>query len=363
MRKRLAWALCLAVLLGCSGARAEESYRFDDFFRSMVGRISFTLPGVPEVLREKDLTADAARARNGQIAWKNKIQLVLPMDEGECQMHMADLAPGLELIRQAYPGESEQQAQEHALLNFARVYISTFGGALDDSQIRRVTTRNGDGEAFTAVTFPYVFPDAPNAHYAGLGMMDGTQAVLIMGTLSKAFEHYALAIQPDTQAEADAFRSRHPQTVRLGRMRITFPVPPSEDSTAVTTFYDAFTPEYSYLGAEHMPRDNRRLLKAGQSEDDCLKTLLTYTAEQFLRRGELESYRVEKVQDGVWRSEGVTPLAGQWAEGTGPVRRLMRAYMTMDGLYSIHCDDTEEGRAFLDSIVFDAGEPAANDAA
>ena len=40
------------------------------------------------------------------------------------------------------------------------------------------------------------------------------------------------------------------------------------------------------------------------------------------------------------------------SEGLGQVKEIMRAYLTLDGVYIVDTTDTPMGRAFFDSIVF-----------
>ena len=85
LRKFLLWALILA-LAGCGWAAAEDNYY--NFFRSLEGQISFTLPSVPQTIWEADLILEEGELASSYLGWRDKVQLTgHTTSDGEYQVH------------------------------------------------------------------------------------------------------------------------------------------------------------------------------------------------------------------------------------------------------------------------------------
>ena len=345
---RLAAAMLALVCVSGLGARAEESNWFD-FFRSTEGRISFTLPTVPDVMREADLDAPEDWTEAGYyIGWRNKLQLHGNTQEGtEYQVHIADVQPMLDQILADHPDATEINNQTTALINMAWFYIS-----LHDGQFTRehdATVLTVDGREFADVRFYYEYPDTEGVEYAGRGIADGSQVVIMMGARGAELEAMFEEMTVVTAQEAEAFEARPSETVSLGRLQVTFPVPPMAQNDDTSVFYDAFTPGYAYLCAEHMPVDMVEMM-GERPTDEMLEMLCGASAEGYVEEGVIAEYTIEKVAEGMYRIDCLGPESG-YPEGTGPIREHTQMYWSLEGVYVISSCESPEGLAFLDSVV------------
>ncbi|MDD2647711.1 MAG: hypothetical protein PHI27_13160 [Eubacteriales bacterium] len=82
--KRITAVLLTILILFCGAAIAEEENPAYNFYRSLQGRISFTLPDMPTILREVDY----------DDFWTDNVQMGGKLsDGGEYQIHTANLSP------------------------------------------------------------------------------------------------------------------------------------------------------------------------------------------------------------------------------------------------------------------------------
>lgn len=350
MRRTLIWLLlAVLTLTGCGWAAAEDNYY--DFFRSLEGQISFTLPSVPQTIREAELILDEEDYPSSYIGWRDKIQLTgHTTSDGEYQVHIADLSPMLERIRADHPEANEINLQANALANLAKFYINLYDGQYTEDPVPRQITV--EDRTFTELVFAYAYPDAEGVAYAGRGIMDGTRAVVIMGQKDEQLDSLLAEMNVVTPAEAEAYHARKGETVALGRMKITFPTPTDSQDTGYSLFYDAFTTDYLYLNAEYMPLDFSTMLSEFGAEDaDFLRGVAQASAQGYQSDGIIDTYTIEEVVDGVYRVDAFGPESefGQY----GPARPHVHMYVSMTGLYTVNSVDNETGDAFLSSIVFD----------
>lgn len=320
---------------------------WDEFFRSMEGRICFTLPSVPDVMPEPDLLDDSVR----YLGWTDKVQLYAHTEGGaEFMVHIGDLAPAMKKIREDHPGEEEYQYPLNALANLAVFYMDLYDGYFVDGP-------NGEAlllgdEEFPECRFTYAYPDSPGVEFRGRGIMDGTRAVLIMAEADPDSLRILEDMHVVDEAEAEAFRSRGPSTVAMGDLRVTFPVPPDGETDEDEGFFDAFTPSYSYLTAEYMAFPFWLYIDDTEHPDKELAEMASESAERAVEDGALESWTLEQTEEGVWYFDGLCPLEDEFS---GPQERI-RGYYTLNALYVIHSVNTPEGQAFLDTIVFSMEE-------
>lgn len=349
MRKGLCWALMLALLLTGAGWAAAEDTLYYDFFRSLEGQISFTLPSVPQTFLEADLVWEQADQPASALGWRDKVQLMgqTAMD-GEFQVHIADLSPTLDSFRASHPDASEGELQANAMIQLAWFYIRLYDGQFTaEPVLRKIAVED---RTFTEITFEYAYPDAEGVAYAGRGIMDGNHAVVMMGTKDEEMESLLAEMRVVTLAEAETFRARQGETVTLGRMQIAFPAPVDRQDTGYSLFYDAFTPDYTYLSAEYMPVDFSTMLR-GHTAEEFLQGTAQAAAEGYQSEGVLDTYTIEAVADGVYRVDAFGPLSdlGEY----GAARDHVHMYVTMTGVYTVNSVDNEVGNAFLASIRFD----------
>lgn len=380
MKKIWSMMLCLALCLGAMNALAEDApvpqgpgkgaleaavagaqkdsgtadaeAEVDEFFRTMVGRISFTVPSLPDLFHEADLEVETIRKMGGGYGgWTHKIQLAGSTDGGaEFIVHIADVAPMMQWMRQEQPGQDEEQYQLNALINLAHFYLAIFNGEFTDGPTPAMA-RAGD-TLLPQMTFSYAYPQEEDGReYCGKAMIDGTQAVILMGEKDAANLAMLNDMRPVPAETAAAFHGRQPQTVLLGRMRVTFPVPPETDNGEGHYFSHVYTPDYAYLNAEHLAIPLEMLL-GEEVTDDLLETFLTYAAQGYQDAGVIAEYTVYRVAEGVYAFDGASAKSPRYIENHGPALTLVRGYCTREGVYTLNATDTEMGRAFLDSAVF-----------
>ena len=366
MKKLLALLLCLCLPLGAwaEAVRIDPNTlqeivedapfewphdpdNWDWFFRSRAGRISFTLPAVPEVIPEEDLSPSGS----GLLGWTDKVQLYTYTDyDGEFMAHIGDLSPALEAMRAAHPGEEEAQYQLNALINLARFYLGLYDGEIVGEPETTVLTV--EGRAYPEARFSYRYPDDPDTEYRGRGLMDGNIAVLLMAQADPDSLRILEDLHPATQAEVDAFDALGPVVISMGEMEITFPLPPDSDNDEVSEFYDVFTPGYAYFTAEYMPVEPGDL----PSDDDGLLEYAQATGELLVGDGTLASCAASLAAQGVALLEGVDDNSGSLTPFSDR-RDLTHIYITSGGLYILHGNNTPEGMAFLDSAAFPGAKP------
>lgn len=369
MKKQMAIWLALCMLLCCGWTQAmgetvaqeteapeqaeeRELPTVDEFFRSMVGRLSFTLSGLPSIQREADITEDDARKLSIYTGWVNKLQLTGCSETGaEFQVHIGDLTPAMNMMRADHPGEDEAEYQMNAMVNLAKVYLGMFDGEITKGPEAGLIEQ-GD-TLFPVMGFSYRYPDAEGVSYSAKAMMDGNLVVLMMCQLDDMNEAILVDFHPVAAEEAEEFRNRQPEQVTLGRMQITFPVPPEKHESEGHVFYHVFSPDYAYLTAEHMELFLAWMLE-GDDPDAFLEKMIRGVAEQYRQEGYFDDYTVSKAADGVYMFEAVYggDPGVEMPEGMGQVRDITRVYVTMDGVYTVDATDTPMGRAYLDSIVF-----------
>lgn len=361
LRKQALAALLCCALLTVGSALGEEApegnapVEVDEFFRSMAGRISFTLPTPPVVFREEDFTAeDAKKAGISYLGWTDKVQLYCENKAGaEFHVHIADVAPAIQLMKEAHPGKEEIQYQLNAVHNLAQFYLNMHDGALAGAPKVGLARPQGDDteeNALPATVFSYQYPDAEGTEYIGKALIDGTLAVIMMGERDAENEALLQDMRPVTREEAEAFHQQEPETFAIGRLRVTFPVPPEKTVSRGYALAHTFTPDYAYLNIEHMELPLSALM-GDMPPEEGLREFAEISAKGYQEEGVIAEYTVFQAGEGMFGFDAKGP------EMPGRVRDLVRAYITMDGVYTINSMDTDMGRAFLDSIeILDAGE-------
>ena len=340
---------CILVLLLCLGSlfAAAEAPLVDEFFRCQIGRISFVLPGFPNVFHEPDLPA--RELGDTYCAWQNKLQLngFGPMG-GEFQVHIADLSPSLEWMREDRPGEEDAQYRYNALMNMVSFYLAIHkGNVTDDVSVRRVPTED---DFIAEITFGYTYPDTPGVEYRGRAFLDGTVGIVMMVQADAANLAALEDMHIVTTEEAAAFGQADPHTVTAGRMQITFPQKPQATLDTGYWFYEYFTPDFGYIALEHMQSDLRYMLTDDMDEDTMLATLAEMTGESYQQQGVITEYEVRRLGDGMYAFDAIQTDT-RYPDEYGPVHTRFLAVFTMDGVYTIAAADTEMGRAFFDTLV------------
>lgn len=347
----------MAVILLCSvilPGFAEENW--DEFFRCVEGQISFTLPNFPTVYHEPDLPAQEVRENTDVYnGWTDKIQLTgYTKEETEFQVHIADLGEMMAWMKEDHPESDETELRLNAMSHLAWFYMQLYDGVYDGNPVAEEVEM--DGKIFPVMTFSYSYPDAPGVAYLGKGIMDGERAVILMGQQGSQWERMLAQMTVISAADAEAFRAKKntPETVTLGRMRITFPCAPDFYAEEGAAFADVFSADYVYLSAEYMAAD-MSAMQGNMDTDTFLRVMALSVAQGYEEEGTLTDSKIEKITDGVY---GISAYGVQdeMAASANCARDYVRMFVTVNGVYVIESMDTEKGRAFIDSIVFDAAE-------
>lgn len=346
MKKLTCCILALLLCLGSLCATAEETL-LDEFFRCQAGQISFVLPGYPQIFHEEDLPA--RELGNTYCAWTNKVQLAgSGAMNGEYQVHIADLTPAMEWLREDRPGEDEANYQLNALMNMITFYLSIHSGNVTED-VSANLAKAGDS-VFAELNFGYTYPDAPGVEYRGRGFMDGNLAVVMMVQADEANLAALSDMRPLTAEKAEALLSSEAKTVSAGRLQLTFPEEPLATLDEGYWLYEAFTADYGYVALEHMQADLRFMLSNGMEADTLLHTLAESAAQSYLAQGVIAEYEVRQLAEGMYAFEALeTDL--RYPEGDGPLATRILAVFTLDGVYTISATDTDMGRAAFDSLV------------
>lgn len=357
MKKRTTAILAMLLCLLFVNVPAEEMPA-DAFFRCHTGRISYVLPGYPQVIREENLPA--RELENTYMAWLDKLQLFgTGTLGGEYQVHIADLTPALDWMKEDRPGEDEPQYQLNALMQMVTFYLRIHDGYVTgEPEVRVFRGKEIDGKEafFPEISFSYAYPDAPDTAYQGRGLMDGSLAVVMMvqadeSNLAALADMHILSVQ---EAEASALSA--PETVTVGRLQFTFPEPPLKTEEEGYWLYEAFTPDFGYVSIEHMQADLCFMLNNGMDTDALLLTLAETTAKTYQAQGVFSEYEITKLADGMYAFDALE-IDSRYPKGYEPLASHVKAVFTLDGVYTITAVDTEMGReAFATLAVTDTAD-------
>ena len=340
---------CIIALLFCLTSlcvTAEEAL-LDEFFRCQAGQISFVLPGYPQIFHEEDLPA---RTLEGTYcAWMDKVQLAgSGAMGGEYQVHIADLSPAMEWMREDRPGEDETNYQLNAMMNMITFYLAIHSGNVTED-VSANLAKAGDS-IFAELNFGYTYPDAPGVEYRGRGFMDGNLAVVMMVQADEANLAALSDMRPLTAEKAAAFLADDPCTVSAGRMQLTFPEEPLATLDQGYWLYEAFTRDYGYVALEHMQADLRFMMSGGMDEDTLLSALTESTAQSMQTEGIIGEYEVRKLAEGMYAFEALE-IDPMYPEGHGSVGVRVLSVFTLDGVYTLNAVDTPMARQIFDSLV------------
>ena len=344
--KKLISILCALVFAFSLSASAQETM-VDEFFRCQAGQISFVLPGYPQIFREEDLPA--REFENTYCAWQNKLQLTgSGAMNGEFQVHIADLTPSIEWMREDRPGEEEVQYQLNALMNLVTFYLAIHSGNVTED-VQPLLAKAGD-QHFVELTFGYTYPDAPGVEYRGRGFMDGNLAVVMMVHADEANLAALNDMRPLSAEKADAFHQSAPETVTVGLLQFTFPEAPLATLDDGYWLYEAFTQDFGYVSVEHMQADLTYMLSTGMDADTLLHTLAENTAKSMQAEGIIDEYELRQLAEGM-HAFAAMETDHRWPEGYEPLGVHVLAVFTLEGVYTISAVDTEMGRAAFESLT------------
>lgn len=341
MKKILLFCMMMVFCFSACGAFAEGTV--DEFFACRAGSISFALPGYPQVFREVALPAKALEGT--YLAWNSKVQLTgYGPEDGEFQVHIADITPAIDWLKEDRPGEDEEQYQLNALMTLVQFYLDIHSGSLVGEVMPK--WQEIDGKMISQASFAYSYPDVPEVTYQGMGFVDGGLAVIMMVQADESNLAYLQDMKIATEEEAAAV----PETVTVGRLQVTFPEAPLKNAAAGHWFYQAFTEDYGYLSLEHMKIDLSFMLEDGMTMEEFLPMMAEMTAQQYQAEGVIGEYEIKKLAEGMYAFVAMEEDL-RYPEGHGPLGCHVMGVFAQEGVYTLSAVETEAGEAFYDSLT------------
>ena len=338
-------ALLLAILLLCPLTAAGESDDESDvynYFRSLQGNISFTLPYMPTVIREMDY----------DDMWTNNTELFGNFaDGGEYQIHTADLSPYFEAMAKEHPDEEYYQYQLNALVSYTEFYLNIYSASIASVEPFLFAK---DRPECVGAEIAFTYPDTPGVKYEAFGLIDGTLAMALVGVSGEAFDELKAEIALLTPEETEAFRSRPEDARTLHELSVVFPCPADYSFKNGSEYITAFGEDYTDLHCQFAYLKPRT---AGCDEDDKkLETLMTGMATLSfkipLEAKYMEADKPVRLAKGTYMMDCVCDVAPSDEIDCITRSYIYRLYVSPTGTYFLFADDTIAGRAFIESAVF-----------
>ena len=339
MSKKIVLAMILLVVFlftACASAEEEEWF-YDPFevYQGTVGNIAFAFPGIPlTVFHDAD----------NEGVWTDSLQMWgnCAWDRAEYQLRSADIAPLLEGFKERYPEDSDEHRTYQALYNFATYYISQLGGTTDTPAV--------DTEKHLML-FNYTYSDTPDSTYRAKCYLDGTYAVCFYMEECDECEKAMSLFEPLTekkQAMFDSIRFKH--LIDFYGLPMVFPQEPvlGKDQGTVSSAF-CMAEDYTNILAQYV---HVGLTFGGTPEEaeETMKTLSEDAMEMFgpasILSGTLSGDESEWTYDYVFMLDSqyneILPEAFTWRGKT---------ISGENGIWYLFCNDTETGRAWLNSMI------------
>lgn len=341
--------MLLYVLPAAAEEAEDDPAQYFNFFLSKTGNIVFTMGQVPDhVYHEADFVRSPGLELDRYMGITDKTQLTCADEQGEWQYHIADLSGMIEEIRADHPEASEADLQINALRNFALFCVCDLTGGIPAGAVRPVTISSGSGESLPGLEMEYSYDDAPGITYRCTGIIDGSRAVLLTGSVNECYEAMAQTLHPvDPESEAAYAARMVPTTVRLGELTMTFPCVPDTQVYGDQTYYDAFSADFSYLSAEHIEMD-LSFMTDPDDPDGSIMEMMDYVGQEYIAEGAIDEYEAVLFAPGIGliKCRCLPEVPDFEDEGL-----IWAFYSAAHGPYVIESTSSPEGLAFLDSIA------------
>ncbi|MBR6027991.1 MAG: hypothetical protein IKP40_02800 [Clostridia bacterium] len=341
LRRLLLCLLTLTLCLPSAGVLAEEP-SVGLIYQGMLDRIAFALPGGGRSIYESDEPGIFEDVR--QIyGWG---------EEGEFTLRTADISGWIAGMQEYYPDEELYHIRANTLIQFAAMMPMTYGAQPADM-------RAHDGGDYVSASFTFIYPDEPEVPCEGFAYLNTAtgRAVALYGSSGENPGWCREALRFVEESEQEAWLNREPETVSLGRLKATFPVPPVDQQGGKNRVTGCLTDRFEYLAVQTfadttlaVPEDDEeaRSLLEGAARKEILPTIPDT---------EILSSTLTRPAEGV----AVLTFDAQDPQfGAFGTRYRCALCVTPDAVYYIWSTDTETGRAFLDSLDWEApaGEAA-----
>lgn len=327
----------LATLVLCAflhtPGKAENWLPPAGMFQGTVGRIHFSLPGVPQRVEDRDYPG----------FWKNSVQLFGDsLDGAEYQLRTADIQAWLEGYQKEWPDADPLEWKAQALFGYSQFMIRTFQGQYAD-----LTAREKDG--LVVVQYSYTYPDSPGVEYQGKAILDGNLAVSLTGAVSPGMNQAFDQLRGLSPKEAEKAAVPMPETWEQGAFSALFPSAIHRGKTADSLVAACFSPDFSLLQIQAFPLGVRLPDKEGAALRDELtalakRVMLPTIQGETVYAPEVSFPAFDMVML-AFESVNTYPFGEEFGQ-----RFLCRLYLGRRGVYYVWAADTETGQAFMDSL-------------
>ncbi len=310
-------------------------------YQLIAGHIAFALPQLPQQLEQE---------ANTIFNWRKEYYFTT--EDGEYSIAVADIAPLMEQIKVLL---KDQEAKDidlevQSVLNYASlIIVKAFNGQFKQIGAQEITV--GDA-SYVNVQFTYQYGDLPDVEYLGNALMDGTTMVLAMVTNDERGQEIVSHMRPlsDEALENLTASLTAPCEQTIGRLTVSFPasVRQGKQADGYIPYWVCFTQDGEIMYAEQF--------QAGIVPDDdtaeALQKMLSAAVERRIMLGiagsDLQITALDTLPD------GTVMMAFRFATEFQPYEACCgRIYRTPDQDYCIiYSFDTEAGRAFVDSAVW-----------
>ncbi len=323
-----------ALLLSLPAAADPQSTRdYLSLYSGLIGQVAFALPGAPQVARDADY----------QGYWTNSVQLFGHTAGGEeFQLRSGDIAEWIDGELNHNPSLGTFEAKSNALLGYAGFFIHVFGGQLDNLKAGQ------DGDLVYA-SFTYTYPDTPGVPYRCRAILQGSTAVCLMGEDCAALDEAMDLLRSVTEEEREALARPEAETVTLGILSANFPGKAYVRESEEWTYAAHFSREFSFLAVQHL-RVSVELDEQGAALEEALKGLVkTHMLPSISGEGVYNARLSSPSEDtALLEFSTVTPVPLGEEHGQ---HWLCRLYIGTHGVWYVWVAETENGKAFLDTLV------------
>lgn len=242
------------------------------------------------------------------------------------------------------PDSSELTIQVNALMHFALMSLSLTG--VDISGLTPQYDKITDGTVkLPRVIFDFTYSDMPDTPYRCIGLMDGTQAVLLIGSVDDRYQAMADVFGIITPEQAEDIAQRLvPDEQTFGPLQFTMPAQSGFDFDVASVYCLCFTEQYHLLSVEYMPVDFAEMLGMDTFTEEDVLAFAESAAEGTLAEGGFVSADTDLFAPGIARVKMITEpsYSGEQEE----YWFIIYPY----GCYTIHVPVASDGQALLDSI-------------
>lgn len=315
-----------------SGEGEPEVASFD-FWQGHIGNIAFALPGMPATCIREGSMEECWN--DSMVAWGHCAH-----DHMEYEFRTADIAPWIDSLQKAYPEDDPAMLRYEALYGYANAMIERANGQ---------TGKPGVNPATDMMLFSYTYPDTPGRTYWAKCYLDGTQAVVLYMGECEHCEEAMNRFTKMTEEEREKRFSGEPYWLFYHGVSLTFPSKPyiyeKEGRASLTCLADDFTriiTQYINVGLTLNSDNTEEIEKCLQSDAE---EMMDSIGGGTLLDGSLSG------ESGEWIYE-FTFLLDDAQNGNYPDAFTWRGwvYYSEAGIWRLMCNDTETGRAFMDSI-------------